>query len=186
MLLDAAEALHAPWIKAGSMFGRAAKDLTPFVGPFRRLADEAAARGTRVALEPLPFAVIGSIPQGADLVRLTDHEAAGLCIDYWHVFRAGTSLAELEASVDPSMIFAVELDDADAEPRGTLFEDTRNHRRYPGEGAQDVVGFVRTTEKLGYHGPWGVEIISDEHRAVPLAEGLARARNATLACLDLV
>lgn len=184
MLLDAAEAMEAAWIKVGTEFGRPVDDVSPFVDPLRRLADEAAARGTRIALEPLPFALIGSMPQGAELIRQVGHDAAGLCVDYWHVFRAGTSLEELKNAVPLQMIFGVEVSDADAEARGTLFEDTRDNRRYPGEGAQDVVGFIRTLDELGYEGPWGVEMLSHEHRASPLRSGLQRARDTMLACLD--
>ena len=184
MLLDASEALGSPWIKVGTTFGPPMADTTPLVDPLRRLADEAAARGARVALEPLPFAMVASVPQGADLVRAVDHEAAGLCVDFWHVFRAGTTLAELARSLDPRSVFGVEVSDADPEPCGTLFEDTRDNRRYPGRGSQDVVGFLRTMDELGYHGPWGVEILSEEHRGRPLREGLVTARESMLAVLD--
>lgn len=135
-------------------------------------------------MEPLPFAGIESIPRGAELMALVDHEAAGLVVDFWHVFRAGTSLAELASVLDPRTILAVEIDDAyDAVAGGaTLFEDTRDHRCYPGEGDQDVVGFLRTLWDLGFTGPWGVEILSTEHRAAPLEEGLERAVRTTRDC----
>lgn len=184
LLLDAAKALNAPWIKAGTSFGPPAPSLSPFVEPLRRLADEAAATGTKVALEPLPFAMIASLPQGADLVTAVDHEAAGLIVDFWHVFRAGTTLEELATALTPSMVFGVEICDADAEPRGTLFEDTRDNRRYPAEGDQDVVGFIRTMRELGWNGPWGVEMLATEHRAKPVRQGLTAARDATLRCFD--
>jgi len=48
-------------------------DITPFVEPLRRIVDEAASVGIRVAIEPLPFGLIGSIPQGADLIRAAGH-----------------------------------------------------------------------------------------------------------------
>lgn len=184
LLLEAAKALHSPWIKIGTRFGEPVPSVDPFVEPMRRLADEAAAAGTKVALEPLPFAMIGSVPQGAELVKKVDHEAAGLVVDFWHVFRAGTSLEELWRTLDASMVFGVEICDADAEPRGTLFEDTRDNRRYPGEGDQDVVGFIRTMRRIGWNGPWGVEMLAREHRAKPLREGLERARDAALRCFD--
>lgn len=183
LLLTAAEELHSPWIKIGTRFGEPVDTIDFLVDPMRRLADEAAARGTRIALEPLPFAMVASLPQGAELVRAVDHPAAGLCVDYWHVFRAGTTLEQLKAAVAPSMVFGVEVSDADEHPRGSLFEDTRDNRRYPGEGAQDVPGFIRAMDDLGYEGPWGVEILSVDHRAKPLTAGLAAARDAMLRCL---
>lgn len=180
LLLEAAAALDARFIKVGTAFGEPVGDLTPFVAPMRRLADEAAAVGTRVALEPLPFALVASMPQGADLVRLVDHPAAGLVVDFWHVFRAGTSLAELAERVPVEAVFGVELSDARAAVVGTLFEDTRDNRTLLMQGEQDVAGFIRTMRDLGYQGAWGVEILSDEHRARGLREGLAAAHASAL------
>ncbi|GAB3276393.1 hypothetical protein GCM10027449_15670 [Sinomonas notoginsengisoli] len=60
----------------------------------------------------------------------------------------------------PQMVFGVELSDADAEPRGTLFEDTRDNRRYPGQGERDVAGFITSMRRLGWEGSRGVEMLS--------------------------
>lgn len=175
-LLEASDAFGgAAVIKAGTDQAAALADPTVLAEPFRRLGEEAAAHGTRVALEPLPFGMVASLPAGAELVRAAAHPACGLVVDDWHVFRAGTSFAELESCLSREMIFGVELNDADAEPVGTLFEDTRDRRRYPGEGGQDLVGFVRCMRRCGYTGLWGVEILSDTHRALPVEEGLTRA-----------
>lgn len=184
LLLEAAEGLDARFIKVGSAFGDPVDDVTPFVEPFRRIAEEAAAVGTRVALEPLPFGFIGSMPAGADLVRATDHPAAGLLVDFWHVFRAGTTLAELVESLDAAMVFGVELSDAHSAPVGTLFEDTRDRRTLVGQGAQDVVGFIRALREVGFDGPWGVEILSTEHRQRPLLEALTLAHDSALEVFD--
>ncbi|MGO2860361.1 MAG: sugar phosphate isomerase/epimerase family protein [Brevibacterium sp.] len=181
-LLGAARALDAAFIKIGTESAPAVDDLDPFVAPLRRLADEAAASGTKVALEPLPFGMIASMPQGADLVRRVDHSAAGLVVDYWHVFRAGTTLDQLRESLTAEMVFGVELcdADADAESVGTLFEDTRDNRRLIGEGDQDVHGFIDVLKEIGFDGPWGVEILSAEHRRRPLREALEVARSSAL------
>lgn len=180
LLLEAARGLGAALIKVGTAFGSPVDDITPFVEPFRRIADEAAAAGTRVAIEPLPFSLIGSIPQGADLIRAVAHPAAGLIVDFWHVFRAGTTLRELVACLDPGMVFGVELSDARLQPVGTLFEDTRDRRTLIGHGAQDVVGFIRAMRAVGFDGAWGVEILSVEHRQRPLMEALTVARDSAL------
>lgn len=180
LLLEAASELGASFIKVGSDFGDPVSDIEPFVGPLRRIADEAASAGTRVAIEPLPFAMIGSIPQGADLIRAAGNPAAGLVVDFWHVFRAGTTLAQLKDCLDPAMVFGIELSDAWSEPVGDLFEDTRDRRTLIGQGAQDVVGFINTMREIGYQGPWGVEILSIEHRRRPLLEALTVARASAL------
>ena len=186
LLLDAAQQLNASFIKVGTEFSAPINDIEPLVEPLRRLAVEAEAASTRVALEPLPFAMIASMPQGADLIRRVAHPAAGLVVDYWHVFRAGTSLPDLVAALDPAMVFGVELSDAEDEVIGTLFEDTRDNRRLIGEGAQDVVGFIRAMRELGFNGPWGVEILSNAHRRLPLIEALTVARDSALRTLAAV
>ena len=58
-------------------------------------------------------------------------------------------------------VFVVELDDADEQVVGTLWEDTLDHRRLPGEGAFDVPAFIAAVHRAGYRGHWGVEIISE-------------------------
>ncbi|GAA5199156.1 sugar phosphate isomerase/epimerase [Arthrobacter gyeryongensis] len=182
LLLEAAETLGARFIKVGTAFGEPLDDLGFLVEPLRRLTKEASQRGTRIALEPMPFSMVGSMPAAAELMRTVDMAECGLVVDYWHVFRAGTSLDELSRSLTPEQIFGVELNDADAEIKGTLFEDTRDNRRLCGEGDQDVTGFIRTLQAIGFNGPWGVEILSEEHRARPVREALESARSTALQC----
>ncbi|UYY81672.1 MULTISPECIES: sugar phosphate isomerase/epimerase family protein [unclassified Arthrobacter] len=182
LLLDAAETLGARFIKIGTAFGEPLEDLDFLVEPLRRLTTEASERGTRIALEPMPFSMVGSIPAAAELMRSVDMPECGLVVDYWHVFRAGTSLEELSRSVTAEQILGVELNDADAEIKGTLFEDTRDNRRLCGEGDQDVAGFITTLQAIGFKGPWGVEILSEQHRTRPVREALESARSTALAC----
>ncbi|MEW1823812.1 sugar phosphate isomerase/epimerase family protein [Arthrobacter sp. NPDC080031] len=182
LLLDAAEILGARFIKIGTAFGEPLDDLDFLVEPLRRLTREASKRGTRIALEPMPFSMVGSMPAAAELMRSVDMPECGLLVDYWHVFRAGTSLEELSRSVTAEQIFGVELNDADAEIKGTLFEDTRDNRRLCGEGDQDVTGFIDTLQAIGFKGPWGVEILSEKHRKRPVLDALQAARSTALAC----
>ena len=182
LLLDAAETLGARFIKVGTSMGQPLDDLDFLVAPLRRLTAEAARRGTRIALEPMPFSMVGLVPAAADLIRKVDLPECGLVVDYWHVFRAGTTLEELSGSLEAQQIFGVELNDADAEIRGSLFEDTRDNRRLCGQGDQDVAGFITTMQSIGFEGPWGVEILSEEHRALPVHEALRVAHSTALTC----
>jgi sugar phosphate isomerase/epimerase len=152
------------------------------VKPLRSLTTEASKRGTRIALEPMPFSMVGSMPAAAELMRSVDMPECGLVVDYWHVFRAGTSLDELSHSLTADQVFGVELNDADAEIKGTLFEDTRDNRRLCGEGDQDVTGFIKTLQAIGFNGPWGVEILSEQHRTRPVLDALQAAQSTALAC----
>lgn len=182
LLLEAAETLGARFIKVGTSIGTPLDDLEFLVEPLRRLTAEAAQRGTRIALEPMPFSMVGSVPAAADLMRTVGLPECGLVVDYWHVFRAGTTLGELSDSLDAAQIFAVELNDAAAKIRGSLFEDTRDNRRLCGQGDQNVTGFIQSLQSLGFNGPWGVEILSEEHRALPVQGALRAAHDTTLAC----
>ncbi|KRE71471.1 sugar phosphate isomerase/epimerase family protein [Arthrobacter sp. Soil762] len=182
LLLEAAETLGARFIKVGTAPGEALDDLDFLVEPLRRLTAEAELRGTRIALEPMAFATVGPLPAAAELIRKVDMHGCGLVVDYWHVFRARTTLDELSKSLDANQIFGVELNDADAEVRGSLFEDTRDNRRQCGQGDQDVVGFIRTMKSIGFDGPWGVEILAEEHRALPVLEALRETQARTLEC----
>ena len=74
-------------------------------------------------------------------------------------------------------IVGVELNDADPQVVGTLFEDTVHRRRYCGQGTFDVKGIITALRTAGWTRPWGVEILSDEHRSVPVREALDRAAN---------
>ena len=95
-LLEASDAFGgAAMIKAGTDQAPALENPTVLAPAFRRLGIEAEAHGTRVALEPLPFGMVASMPAGAELVRATDHPACGLVVDYWHILRAGTSFSEV-------------------------------------------------------------------------------------------
>lgn len=172
LLFDAAEQLGAAHIKIATAFGDPLPSVEPLVQPLRALAERAADRGVRLALEPLPFSMVATVPAGAELVKAVDHRSCGLAVDAWHVFRAGTPLTALPDALTADIVFAVELDDAVTAVEGTLFEDTINGRRLCGEGDFDVVGFVTTMRDIGFDGPWGVEIISAEHRARPLEEAV--------------
>jgi sugar phosphate isomerase/epimerase len=182
LLLDAAEGLDASFIKVGTAIADGLDDYGQFVAPLQQLTKEAANRGTRIALEPMAFSTVDSIPRAADLMRSVDLPECGLVVDYWHVFRHGTTHDELAQKLTVDQIFGVELNDADAEVRGTLFEDTRDHRRLCGQGDQDVTGFITALQTIGFDGPWGVEILSDAHRARPVREALAAAHSTALSC----
>ena len=175
LLFEAATALDARQIKVGTAFDRPLDSIEPLVAPLAELATEAGELGIRIALEPMPFSMVSNVPMGAELVRTVDLPNCGLFVDSWHVFRAGTALDELRDALTADIVFGVELNDADEHVVGTLFEDTINNRRLCGQGCFDLPGFVDTMRRIGFDGPWGVEIISERHRSLELAEALTAA-----------
>jgi sugar phosphate isomerase/epimerase len=192
LLLDAAEVLGAQAIKVAAAQaikvaaegGGLPVDPARFHDDFDRLATQAGNAGTRLALEPMPMTNLSTIQAGVDFVTAVGNRYGGLTIDIWHVHRGGTSYAQLERILPVEYLVIVELNDADEHVVGTLWEDTVNARRLPGKGAFDVPAFIAAIHRVGYLGHWGVEIISEQHRQLPIREGLTRARAATLQTLD--
>jgi sugar phosphate isomerase/epimerase len=183
LLFEAADVLSPVFIKIGSELGPRTTHPESLIAPLRELADQAADRGTRVAIETMPFSIIATVPMGAEIISAAEHPAVGLLIDAWHVFRADTSLEELHDSLTPEMIFGVELDDAAAVVVGNLFEDTLNHRLLCGEGSFDLPGLVAALRGLGFDGPWGVEILSSSFRRLPVAQAVKMAAESALTVL---
>ena len=126
LLFEAAEVLSANLYQDRIRTGASDNASGVADRPLRELAEEAADRGTKIAIETMPFSIIATVPMGADIVAAADHPAVGLLVDAWHVFRAGTSLEELRESLTPEMIFGVELDDAADRGRG---HTVRGHGR---------------------------------------------------------
>jgi sugar phosphate isomerase/epimerase len=183
-LLDAAEALAVPTIKvAVALEETPPEDL--LLTELDRLATEARERGTRVALEPMPFSTsVRTLEDGVRILDALGNPAAGLCVDIWHVFRAGTPYDTIPALLDRDRIFIVELDDGASQPEGTLWSDTVDRRRYPGEGDFDVPAFINAVRATGFDDFWGVEIISEAHRGRPITESLPDVARATLGCFS--
>jgi sugar phosphate isomerase/epimerase len=185
LLFEAADVLAPVQIKIGSDNGPAISEPLSLVAPLRQIIRQPAAHGTRVAIETMPFSAIATVPMGAEIIAAADHPAAGLLVDAWHVFRAGTSLHELRSGLRPEMIFGVELNDAAPDVVGTLFEDTVDNRLLCGEGSFDLTGLVAVLRDLGFDGPWawGVEILSTSYRALPVAQALKLAAESALTVL---
>jgi sugar phosphate isomerase/epimerase len=183
-LLSAAEALGARHIKIGPDISDIHWNHDRWVTEFAALAAEAQDAGTKVGLEFLPWSNVKTIHDGLRLVQDADHQAGGLVIDVWHTERAHTPPADL-AAVPLRYIIGVEISDADSVVVGTLFEDTRDRRRLCGQGSFDLEGFITALRSVGWAGPWGVEILADDYRQLPVREAVARAYSTTATVLGL-
>lgn len=173
-LLRAAEHLGARLIKVGVDIHDRAWDHNHWVEEFAILAEQARQVGSRIALEPMPFGNIRTVGEALRLVNEAGSDAGGLMVDIWHVARAQTPFAEL-AALPLHRIAGVEINDADATPIGTLWEDTINHRRFCGQGSFDLPAFITAMQTAGWRGPWGVEVISEELRRMPLDHAVSEA-----------
>ena len=91
---------------------------------------------------------------------------------------------ELSAALSAEHVFGVELNDVAAEVVGTLFEDTVDRRLLCGAGTFNLHGRVALLRDTGFDGPWGVEILSESFRALPVREALELAAESTLTVLQ--
>jgi sugar phosphate isomerase/epimerase len=170
-LLEAAAELGAHHVKVVGDFG-GEHPPSQMVDSFGELCDAAAKAGTRIAIELTPLTNLVTPEAGIELVRASGASNAGLLLDVWHMGRAGIPYEAL-AGIPKELIIGVELDDADLAVRGTLLHDTMTHRRLCGEGELQPARFIAAVRRAGYQDPYGIEIISDAHRALPL-EAAAR------------
>ncbi len=142
--------------------------------------------GAQLVLEPEPWSNLPTVERAARFVTAAGHPNGGLLLDAMHVLRGGSTLASVREGVAPAVLAAVELSDGLLHtPNGmTLAEESHAARHLPGSGAWDLPGFVRTVRDLGFDEPWGVEVRTAAHRALPTADALRTAAAATRAVLD--
>lgn len=171
-LFTAAEALRAHHVKVAPDL----EDVTPpdiglWAEEFNQLSREAEQFGTRVALEFMPFANLCTLDLAVQVAQASGHPAGGLLVDLWHVERSGMDPAGV-SDLPSELLVAVELDDGLRTPEGDPYDDTVLRRRVPGTGEFRGVEFAAALMRIGWSGPWGVEIIGEEYRVRPIGEAL--------------
>ena len=177
-LLEACEALQAHHLKVGDFFHEQCS-MPRLVESFAALCAEAAKHKVRVGFELMPFAMIDSLRDTLVMIEGAGAKNGGICFDLWHLAKLRVAYEEI-SKIPPEYVVSVELNDGTFEARWSLHEDTVNHRRFCGEGEFDVKGFVKTIRGLGYQGPWGIEVLSEEARKWPLERMTAHAFQPTM------
>jgi sugar phosphate isomerase/epimerase len=156
-------------IKVAPGVGEDEADVPLMADKFGELADSAKAHNTALMLEIMPFSNVRTIDTALGIVQGANRDNAGLCLDIWHLARGNVDFSEI-SKIPLKFIKGIELDDADKYAVEPLWMDTISRRRLPGEGVLDIAKFVSEVKKTGYEGPWGVEILSESFRKLPLEE----------------
>jgi sugar phosphate isomerase/epimerase len=151
-------------------------------GHLGRVCDQAAGFGAQVHLEFLPFTLVRNLRIAWDLVRAADRRNGGLCFDTWHFFR-GEPEFDVLAGIPGDRIFCVQIDDAPAEPKGSLREDTVR-RLLPGDGGLDLRAAIRALHRIGGLRWVGPEVISADLAAMPVLDAATLALERTRAIID--
>ncbi len=173
-ILDVAGAIGASHVKLNPDHLNRSWDRGLWAERFAQVAELADDVHARVGLEFLPWTNVPDLRSGVQFIERAGHPNGGLVVDIWHMERSGSSTKEL-LDLPVAYVTSVELNDADREVVGDLYADTIDRRRYCGEGAFALGSFIHALRAIGWSGPWGVEILSVEHRRAPLDSALERA-----------
>lgn len=183
MLMEAAEVLEARHIKIGDFFAQPCP-MARLIDCFGELCREAAARGTKILYELIPISVINTLDDTLALVEGAGAENGGFLFDTWHVFSLGLTFEEIESKVTTKTLMGVELNDGPKDiPKNpeSWTDATVNHRLLCGEGEFDLKGFIKCMDRIGYDGPYGIEVLNAEIREWPLDKIMTRTYETTLA-----
>jgi sugar phosphate isomerase/epimerase len=178
-LLEAASVLGARHIKVGD-FLHTDTPMPQVIESFAALCKDAAAHGTKIVYELMPFAMIDTLQDSLTMFKGAGAKNGGIIFDLWHVVKLGIPYEEV-ARFPMEYFFGVEINDGTFTAPWSLHEDTINHRRLCGEGEFDIPGFLDHVWKAGYRGPIGIEVLNQELRKLPLDELASRSFSSTMA-----
>lgn len=155
-LLEASEVLNAKHIKVGDFYNSKCP-LPHVIESFALLCKEAENYGTSIGFEIMGCAVINNIKDALKMVKTAEAKNGGLIIDIYQVVNLGITYEEIK-NIPLKFLTNVELNDGTLP--GSPNYDPSN-RKLCGEGEYDIKGFIHCLKSMGYNGPWGVEIISE-------------------------
>jgi sugar phosphate isomerase/epimerase len=179
LLWDAAAALDAHHIKVGNLRGTPST-LPQVTDRFAELCQDAAQHHqATLTYELIPFDM--TVHDLTALLTIVENAPpnGGVALDFWHLGKLGITPEELRRIPRERLLY-VELSDGQIENMADGSMETTMYRRLPGEGEFDVRGYVRVLQELGYPGPWGVEVLSVDLRALPLPEMYDRTYQTSL------
>ena len=185
LLFGAAAELPVHHIKVGNIVGTEC-ELPRIVEGFAELcADAARYTDAKIVYEFMPYDVqVNDIDTALEVVEGADAPNGALAFDTWHLGKLRLEPDDLRRI--PSRFFGwVELCDGPYEYAEDRLDEVINRRRLPGEGEFPVAEYVAVCRELGYNGPWGVEVLSEELRSLPIEQIFDRAHETTSAQLAL-
>ncbi|MDB5918301.1 MAG: 4-hydroxyphenylpyruvate dioxygenase [Massilia sp.] len=157
----------------------ASNDLDLRAEQLRLMAERAARRGLRIALEALAWGgAVNRFAQVWDIVQRADHPHLGVALDSFHTLALRDDFRPIK-DIPGERIFYVQLADAPWINTDPLTH-SRHFRCFPGQGEMDVSGFVGAVLDAGYTGPISLEIFNDECKAAPARANAADAMRSLL------
>jgi len=176
-LLEASEALHAKHIKIGDFYNTACP-MPRIIEAFAALCKEAEDCGATIGFEFMASAMIDNLKDSLVMVETAGAKNGGLILDIVHVVNLGITYEEI-SSIPLQYLINLELNDGTLP--GSPRHDPSRARRFCGEGEFDIKGFIKCVSKMGYTGPWAVEVYSEELVGWSLEELNTQAFRTTMA-----
>jgi sugar phosphate isomerase/epimerase len=183
LLFEAAAALPTHHIKVGNIVGTDS-ELETIVERYGELcADAARYTDARIVYEFMPYDVnVNDVERALAVVEGADAPNGGLALDTWHLGKLRLEPDELRR-IPPRFLSWVELCDGPYEYAEDRLDEVINRRKLPGEGEFPLQEYVAVCRELGYDGPWGIEVLSEELRSLPIEQIFDRAFETTMAQL---
>jgi sugar phosphate isomerase/epimerase len=185
LLFGAAAELPTHHIKVGNIVGTEC-ELPRIVERYGELcADAARYTDAKVVYEFMPYDVnVNDVDSALAVVEGVDAPNGGLALDTWHLGKLRLEPDDLRA-IPRRFLSWVELSDGPYEYAEDRLDEVINRRRLPGQGEFPIAGYVAVCRELGYDGPWGVEVLSEELRSLPIEQIFEQAYETTSAQLAL-
>jgi sugar phosphate isomerase/epimerase len=183
LLFGAAAELPVHHIKVGNIMGTEC-ELPRIVEGFAELcADAARYTDAKIVYEFMPYDVqVNDVDTALEVVEGADAQNGALAFDTWHLGKLQLEPEELRR-IPSRFLGWVELCDGPYEYAEDRLDEVINRRKLPGEGEFPVAEYVAVFRELGYDGPWGVEVLSEELRKLPIEQIFDRAYETTSAQL---
>ena len=183
LLFGAAAELPAHHIKVGNIVGTEC-ELPRIVESFAELcADAARYTDAKIVYEFMPYDVqVNDVDTALEVVEGADAPNGALAFDTWHLGKLRLESDDLRR-IPSRFLGWVELCDGPYEYAEDRLDEVINRRKLPGEGEFPVAEYVAVFRELGYDGPWGVEVLSEELRNLPIEQIFDRAYETTSAQL---
>lgn len=141
-------------------------DIDLQIADLRALATLAEQENIRIGYEALAWGThVNRWYQAWERVKAVDSPALGIVLDSFHILSLGDDLSRLHEVPVDKMTF-LQLADAPLMKMDVL-EWSRHFRCFPGQGELPLVEFTRELTRVGYRGPWSLEIFNDGFRASP-------------------
>jgi sugar phosphate isomerase/epimerase len=131
------------------------------------IADEAAAAGVNLAIEPLhPMysdnrSCVNTMTQARAICEQLNHRAVGIACDVYHCWWDDRLETEIARAGEQNILFDFHICDWRVEPRHILTD-----RGLMGDGCIDVPHLRQCVEAAGYTGHFGVEVFSEDYWAM--------------------